>query len=221
MVPRQLFRRPGVVANAQRGQIRRTPVFFRDRDSPEPAEILDRNIDAVVAENNAEFERYQGELLGYPECCLDYYSDHDRYEQRGPELAAVDPIADSIDDSELSNRGETSQTSIDDIVEETADRPHLYAFFTREFYPEPDCDRARNHGVSIYETLRDIYPEPLVEDHFRLNTGWSYLMAQTTAPDTESQSRPSPGVLGREHLQFYLPLAETMRLYSGDETRDF
>lgn len=192
--------------------------FFRDRDSPEPTDILDQNIDAVVTEDNAEFERYQGDLLGYPECCFDYFSDHGRYGKLGPELAAVEPIVDAIDDSELTRGGERPKTSVDDIVGELADRQHFYAFFTREFYPEPDCDQARNCGVSIYETLCDIYPESVVEDHFRLNTGWSYLVAQLTAPDTESQRRPSPGILGREHLLFYLPLAETVRLYSGDET---
>ena len=192
--------------------------FFRDRDSPEPTDILARNIDAVLSGDNGEFERYQGELLGYPECCREYFSDYDRYEQPGPELAAVEPIVDAIDESEISREG--PQTSIDDIVDDVDDCPPLYAFFTREFYPDPDCDHARNRGTSIYETLRDSYPDPVIEDHFRLNAGWSYLMAQTTAPDTESQSRPPPGVLGREHHLFYLPLATTVRLYSGDERRE-
>jgi len=45
--------------------------FFREESAPTPDEILRRNIDAVVSDNRGDFERYQGQLHGYPDCCVD------------------------------------------------------------------------------------------------------------------------------------------------------
>jgi hypothetical protein len=191
--------------------------FFREGDSPAPSEILDRNISAVVNKNRNEFERYQGALHGYPECCIDYFSGYDRNEETGPELDAVEPIVDYINEDRISKEGDAPTTSIDDIVEGIFESPHVYAFFAREFYPEPDCNQARHRGVSIYNTLCDAHPEPIVKDYFRINVGWSYLMAEATAPIKKSSTRPFPGSLGQEHLLFYLPLAVTTQLYQKDE----
>ncbi|WP_280536813.1 hypothetical protein [Halopenitus sp. POP-27] len=189
--------------------------FFREDDAPAPTDVLDRNIDAVVTGDRGEFEQYQGALHGYPECCIEHFSECERTEEMGPELEAVEPVADHIDTSEISKNGEIPSTSIDTITDGIFESPHVYAFFAREFYPEPDCDQARHRGISIYDTLRDVYPEPVVKDYFRINAGWSYLMAEATTPDTKGSSRPSPGSLGREHLLFHLPLAVTTRLYQN------
>lgn len=191
--------------------------FFREGDAPAPTDILDRNIDAVVTGNRDEFEQYQGALHGYPECCIDYFSAYERQEETGPELEAVEPIADCIDENEVSKQGGIPSSSIADIVDGIFDSPHVYAFFAREFFPEPNCDQARNRGVSIYDTLCDAYQEPIVKDYFRINAGWSYLMAKATAAERKSSRRPAPGSLGREHLLFYLPLSATLQLYQSDE----
>lgn len=183
--------------------------FFREDDAPSPTDVLDRNIDAVVTGNRADFEQYQGDLHGYPECCIEYFSTYEQQTETGPELEAVEPIENYIDDDVTAERQARSD-SIEDIVDGIFEIPQVYAFFAREFYPEPGCEQARHRGVSIYGTLSDAYPETLVKDYFRLNAGWSYLMAKATAPEQMSAKRPVPGSLGREHLQFYLPLWVTL-----------
>ncbi len=182
--------------------------FFREDAAPAPADVLRRNIDAVVRDELAAFERYQGTLHGYPECCIEYYSDYGRDEETGPELEAVETIAESIEDEAISE-GVDRSTSIEDVTPGLFEIPQAYAFFAREFFPEPECERARRRGISIYDTLCEAHVDDLVRDHFRINAGWSYLMARATAPDTQGETRLSPGVLGWEHLLFYLPLAVT------------
>lgn len=179
--------------------------FFREDAAPAPTDILQRNIDAVVADDRADFEQYQGHLHGYPECCIEYFSTRERQTGTGPELEAVEQIEKYID-SDLTAERQSRSASIEDTVDGIFETPHVYAFFAREFYPEPGCEQARRRGVSIYETLSDAYPEPLVKDYFRLNAGWSYLMAKATAPEQTNSKLPVPGELGREHLRFYLPL---------------
>lgn len=186
--------------------------LFREDDAPAPIDILNRNIDAVVTGDRAEFERYQGALHGYPECCIDYFSEYERSEETGPELEAIEPIVEYINENTIFDP-DTHSTSIDTFIDGIFESPHVYSFFAREFFPEPDCDQARHRGVSIYSSLCDAYTEPLVKDYFRINAGWSYLMAGSTAPDKMNSRRPSAGTLGREHLLFYLPLAVTVQLY--------
>ncbi|SDX74845.1 hypothetical protein [Halopenitus persicus] len=183
--------------------------FFRDEDAPEPTEILQRNIEAVMNDDRAGFEQYQGVLHGYPACCVDYFSDYERRAETGPELEAVETIADCINTDMIRDDVDRS-VSIEEIVDGIFEIPQVYAFFTREFYPEPRCERARRQGVSIYETLCKTYPEDLVKDHFRINVAWSYLMAKATMPENRQTDRPVPGSLGREHLLFYLPLSMTV-----------
>lgn len=183
--------------------------FFRDDTAPAPSDILQRNIEAVVADDRADFEQYQGYLHGYPKCCIEYFSTHERQKKTGPELEAVEPIENYIDDDVIAEH-QACSASIEDIVDGIFETPQAYAFFAREFYPEPGCEQARHRGVSIYETLSNTYPEALVKDYFRLNAGWSYLMAKATAPEQMSAKRPVPGSLGREHLRFYLPLRVTV-----------
>lgn len=183
--------------------------FFRDDAAPAPTDILQRNIEAVVADDRADFEQYQGDLHGYPECCIEYFSTRERQAETGPELEAVESIDKYIDGNVAAERQALS-ASIGDIVDGIFEIPQVYAFFAREFYPEPGCERARHRGASIYEALSDAYPETLVKDYFRLNVGWSYLMAKSTAPEQMNSKRPVPGSLGREHLQFYLPLMVTV-----------
>lgn len=192
--------------------------FFREDDAPAPTDVLERNIEAVVTGDRAGFERYQGALHGYPECCIDYFSGHERGERTGPEVQAVEQIAEYIDESAMPE-GDLPSTPTDAIVDGIFETPQVYAFFAREFFPEPDCDRARHRGIAIYDTLCDTYPERMVKDYFRINAGWSYLMAKATVSESRNTKRPSPGSLGREQLLFYLPLSVTVGLYQSRETR--
>jgi hypothetical protein len=180
--------------------------FFREDDAPGPSEVLDRNIDAVLTDDQAAFAQYQGVLHGYPDCCIEYYAEHDRQTDTGPEIEAMKAIAPYVDDRLDSGNADRS-ASIDELLGGLFETPQAYAFFAREFFPTPGCERARRQGISIYDTLSAAYPEELVEDYFRINAGWSYLMAKATTPDGRSSTRPPPGSLGREHLLFYLPLS--------------
>jgi hypothetical protein len=192
--------------------------FFREDDAPAPTDVLERNIEAVVTGDRAGFERYQGALHGYPECCIDYFSGHERGETTGPELDAVEQITEYIDESAMPD-GDTPSIPIGRIVEGIFQTPQVYAFFTREFFPEPDCDHARHRGIAIYDTLCDTYPERIVRDYFRINAGWSYLTAKATVSENRSTKRLSPGSLGREQLLFFLPLSVTLDLYQNGEMR--
>ena len=182
--------------------------FFGEESAPTPDEILHRNIEAVVSDTRADFERYQGRLHGYPDCCVDWFSTYDRQQTTAPEVAAVDPIADCIDDDAL-QAGPPVSASVDELTDGLFETPAVYGFFTREFFPEPNCDRARRDGLSMYDALCEEFPDALVEDFFRLNAAWSYLMAQATIGAGRSE-RPAPGSLGREQLLFYLPLSSTV-----------
>lgn len=182
--------------------------FFREGSAPAPEEIVRRNIEAVVTGERGAFDAYQGRLHGYPECCIEYFTDT-RQREAAPELEAVEPIADYIDDQAIADRSDLS-SSIEDVVDGLFETPNVYAFLAREFFPEPECDRARRHGLSTYETLCDAYPDELVDDYFRITAGWSYLMANAMAPSTGVPESPSPGSLGREHLLFYLPLSAVL-----------
>lgn len=188
--------------------------FFREESAPTPDDILTRNIEAIITDNRADFERYQGQLHGYPDCCVEWFATHDRQQATGPELAAVEPIDDCLDDDTLED-GPPTSVSVDEITNGLFEIPDVYGFFTREFFPEPDCDRARQYGLSIYEALCDAFPDALVEDFFRINAGWSYLMAEATAATAGRSHRPAPGSLGREQLLFYLPLSKTLCEYRG------
>lgn len=182
--------------------------LFRESDAPVPSDVLDRNIDAVLADDQAAFAAYQGALHGYPECCIEYYTEHDRQANTGPEVDAMEAIETYVDD-ELGSGNMDRSTSIEELLGGLFKTPQAYAFFAREFFPTPGCEQARRRGISIYETLCESYPEKLVKDYFRINAGWSYLMAKATTPDGRRSNRPSPGSLGLEHLLFYLPLSVT------------
>lgn len=188
--------------------------FLREDSGPDPDEIIQRNIEAVVNHEQSEFEQFKGRLHGYPDCCIDYFSSYPRDGDSAPELEAIEPLTDFIDTDAIQNSSKEI-TSIDAIAGGLFETPDAYAFFAREFFPEPGCSRARRQGLSIYEVLCDRYPEKLVKDFFRISAAWSYRMALVTANRSDDSARPVPGSLGREHLISYLPLSavETYSLY--------
>lgn len=185
--------------------------FFREDSAPDPDEIIQRNIEAVMDNNQNDFEQYQGRLHGYPDCCIDYFSSYNRQRDAAPEVDAIKPLTDSIND-DATQGGSNSSTSIDELFDGIFEIPDVYAFFAREFYPELECNQARHQGISIYDVLCDRYPEELVKDYFRINIGWSYQMARNMSTLIEESSKPSPGSFGHEHLLFYLPLSSVTTL---------
>lgn len=180
--------------------------FFRSEGSPSPEDILQKNIDAILDDSFEAFERYQGRLHGYPDCCIDCY--HERSpESPSPEWRSINPYADRVNTQAL---GAGESGSIDAALPQFTEWDGRYAFFAREFFPEPGCGTARSRGRTIYDALVAGGSSRVVEDYFRLIFGYNYLVA--TAVHTGGSHRPMPGDLGREHLMFYLPLHELVTM---------
>lgn len=182
-------------------------VYFFADESPSPRQIIEKNVEATVNETREEFERYQGNLHGYPDCCIEYYQESTRTDGSSPEYRSIEPLEKCVNDQALRRE---SASSLDDVLPKFFENPHSYAFFAHELYPEPECASVRERGVTIYETLTDLLPEQLVRDYFRVNFGWSYLMAQSVRD--RSDDTPGPGSFGREHLLVYLPLQVLLML---------
>ncbi|WP_318570568.1 hypothetical protein [Salinigranum marinum] len=178
--------------------------FFREEESVTPEDVIQKNIDAIPSDSFHNFERYQGRLHGYPDCCIDFY--HERTSNApAPEWRSIKPFADQINDEALGNG---SSAPIDDVLPRFSEWEDRYAFFAREFFPEPGCETALTKGRAIYDGLSSEYSTRLVEEYFGLTFGYNYLVAR--AVHTGGSHRPTPGDLGREHLRFYLPLRELL-----------
>jgi len=173
--------------------------LFRDEDAPEPTDILAENIDAVVNDTADTFERYQGKLHGYPDCCIDFYENR-APDRPCPEWRSVEPFADWIDENAIGN----DVSSIDAVFSRSLDTEDIRAFFAREFFPEPGCETATETGTAIYEGLSTVLQDQLVHDYFRLHFAYNYFVARTMIEGGDR--RPQAGQLGREHLLFYAPL---------------
>lgn len=184
--------------------------LFRSDESPAPEDVIQANIDAIVDDAFEVFERYQGQLHGYPDCCIDFYQDRSP-ETPSPEWRSVEPFTNRIHEDAL---GAGTAASIDDVLTPFSAWEDRYAFFAREFFPEPECETAQAKGRTIYEELSSIVADRLVEDYFRLTFGFNYLVARSV--HAGSTQRPQPGRLGREHLLFYAPLqaASTVSRYA-------
>ena len=180
--------------------------FFQREAAPAPEAVLQRNIDAILNDSFDQFERYQGRLHGYPDCCMDFYCDR-ASTTPSPEWRSVEPFADRIDDEALGNR---PPVSLDDVLPAFSEWDGRYGFFTREFFPEPRCETARAKGLSIYDNLSAEYSNQLIEDYFKLSFGYDYLVAR--AVQNGGSQRPPPGALGQEQLLFYLPLRELLEM---------
>jgi hypothetical protein len=170
--------------------------FFRD-DPPDSGDLIDRNIDATVQDDRDDFESYQGRLHDYPECCIDFFRESDRFDgEESLEARSLDALDSVVDEARL-REGSVTEAPIEDLLPGFFESPQAYAFFAHGFYPEPGCETARKRGVRIYETLTDDLPEPLVRDYFRVNYGWSVLKAG---------SPPDVTTFGRAHCLSFLPL---------------
>lgn len=179
--------------------------FFQEGDAPTPDKIVAENVDAVVDGTRPAFERYQGDVHGYPECCVEAF--HDRAQDRpSPEWRSVEPLASEVRESALAGDG----VSIDDVlpgVFESEGDPSSSSFFAREFFPEPDCETARETGAAVYDALREEFGEMLVRDYFALNYALCYWVAKTLRKQAANRGRrPAAGELGIEHFSFYAPL---------------
>ena len=180
--------------------------FFRVGEAPTPAEIIRRNVDAVFEDEQREFERYQGRLHGYPECCISHFTNR-APNTMGPEIQSVEPLR-SVIRADLIGTG--SGVSIDEILPDFFADEYASAFFSRQFFPEPQCEAARDRGTEIHDALETALDETLVHDYFRLNYALGYVVAYNTL--REGEELPVVGALGIEHVYSYLPLKATLTL---------
>jgi hypothetical protein len=175
--------------------------LFREGEAPDPGEVVRENVGAVVEADRERFEGYRGRLHGYPDCCVDRYVDR-RPDGTPPEVRSVEPLAERVDDAALAG-GPDPSASLADLLPDLLSEPAAFAFFAREFFPGPGCERARRRGVRVYDALAERVAEALVRDYFRFNAGWSVLVAEATREGHGAP--PAPGALGREHLLLHLP----------------
>jgi hypothetical protein len=175
-------------------------VYFFGNDPSDRDELVKRNVEATVNGNRDDFERYQGRIHGYPDCCIEFFREGDRISGReSPEARSLAALDDIIDDDieECARGGSIANIPISELLPRFFESPHSYAFFTHGFYPGPDCETARKNGIDIYETLTETLPQPLVEDFFRVNFGLSFLKAGFG---------PNTTAFGRAHRLSFLPL---------------
>jgi len=179
--------------------------LFRGGEAPSPETVVDRNLEAVVDASRSEFEQYQGRLHGYPDCCIDAFLDRASDDQR-PEARSVAPLADRIDERALHG-----QSSIETVLPDFFESDHAAAYFAREFFPEPDCESARELGETVIDAMTSHLDTTLVRDFVRLNYAYCYAVATRLASEsvTAGATRPGASDLAAEHQLWYLPLATT------------
>ncbi|MFD1587368.1 hypothetical protein ACFR9U_10255 [Halorientalis brevis] len=179
--------------------------LFRGGEAPAPETVVDRNLEAVVDGSRSEFEEYQGRLHGYPDCCIDAFLERASDDER-PEARSVAPLADRIDERALGG-----SSSIETVLPEFFASDHADAFFAREFFPEPDCETAREMGTTVFDAMTAHLDTTLVRDFFRLNYAYCYAVAMTlsNASVAAGAGRPGAGDLAAEHQLWYLPLGTT------------
>lgn len=185
--------------------------FFQANDAPAAGDIIRENVSAVINDEQRAFERYIGELHGYPDCCISQFTDRPP-DAPSPEVRSLDPLASTLQEAILGR----ADVSIQDIVTDFWTYPDAYAFFSRKFFPDPECQTARDRGTEMFHALTGELPEPLVRDYFRLNYALNYTVTKTLMH--EDATHPAVGTLGREHLYLYLPLSGTLDVSRYDET---
>ena len=108
-----------------------------------------------------------------------------------------------------------AQAHLDNYPPDFFENESAYGFFSREFFPEPNCETAIAHGQEIFDGLVEDYDDQLVRDYFRLNYLFCYAIGDSLRRG-DGGERPSVGDFGVEHVYFYLPLgvAKTLERYS-------
>jgi hypothetical protein len=176
--------------------------FFREGDAPDPEDVIHRNVVGVVEETERDFERYQGGLHDYPDCCIDAFM-HRSPGAPAPEVRSVEALS-CVREERIGASG----VSVADVLPDFFEDPHAYSFFSRKFFPEPDCGTAPERGRDIFEGLTAAFSERMARDTFRLNYALCYTLAHSLTP--EGGELPLVGSLGTEHVYAYLPLKNAL-----------
>lgn len=74
--------------------------FFREDEAPPPAEIMRRNVAAIIDDAPRTFERYEGKLHGYPKCCITHFLDRSQ-NAPSPEMRSVAPLESVLREDQL------------------------------------------------------------------------------------------------------------------------
>ncbi|MFB6282696.1 MAG: hypothetical protein ABEK59_02020 [Halobacteria archaeon] len=174
-------------------------VYFLKDDETEESDVLEANIQAVVENDRESFERYQGRLHGYPDCCIEYFHDRTR---ESPEKKSVNQLESYVNETENGV----------DIRDGILDEDMAYGFFSKEFFPEPDCDTAQELGKKVYESLSSEIPRELVNDYFRMNYRYGREVAKLV--ETKGKRRPGLKDVRNGFGKMYLPYNIVARLPS-------
>ena len=176
-------------------------IYFVGNDSIDEEDVLEVNIEAVVEKDRERFERYQGEIHGYPDCCIDYFHERD---DTSPERRSVEQI----------DLGAEQQTDPDEptisIPDSYFEMDSSYRFFSKEFFPEPGCSEATQKGRKIYDYLDRKLPTGLVRDYFKTNYLYGRKVAELV--ETKGERRPGPSKMNDTFTELYLPLKLVSRL---------
>ncbi|WP_433629352.1 hypothetical protein [Halomicrococcus sp. NG-SE-24] len=180
-------------------------IYFHPEDhAPKPREIVRRNVTAIVNDDEHAFDRYKGRIHGYPECCIASFAERN---SESPERRSVASLETQVRADSI---GTDANVSIEDILPDFFATPAAYSFFSRQFYPEPQCHAAQSRGEEIYEELSNELSEVVARDHFRLNYALCYTV--TASLGRGNGELPAVGALGTEHIYHYLPLKNALSI---------
>lgn len=166
-------------------------------ERPDADRLVRESVRAVTTGSRRRYQELLGDLLGYPDCCVTFFAD--RGSGPPPELRSTAPFRSLVDADALENAAH-----LESVLPGFADRPAAHAFFAREFYPEPGCERAITRGRRVVEVLREAADELVAADYVRLNYLYGLRLAKTVA-EGGGGGRPELGDLGPEHGYFLLP----------------
>lgn len=193
------------------GEVVAVPEWFRDGTAvhhgvrlvlappgavPDADRLVRESVRAATTGSRRCYQEVLGDLLGYPDCCIAFFADRG---DRPPEWRSTAPLRSLVDVDAL-----RSAEHLEAVLPGFTDQSAGFAFFAREFYPEPSCDRAVARGRRVHEVLRDAAGGRIADDYFRLNYLYGLRLAMTVAGGG-GDGRPELGDLGPEHGYLYLP----------------
>lgn len=124
--------------------------FFREHP-PDSVDLVDRNIEATVQNDREAFGSYQGRLHGYPDCCIGYFREGDRFDGEGSlEVHSINALNDVVDERRV-REGPIADTPIGKLLPGFFESPQSYAFFAHGFIRS---QVVRQHGRKGYGYTR-------------------------------------------------------------------
>lgn len=163
--------------------------------APDAEQLVRNSVRAATTGSRRRYQEVLGDLLGYPDCCVAFFADRGG---QPPEWRSTASLRSLVNVDALQ-----AAEHLEDVLPGFTDRPAAFAFFAREFYPEPGCDQAVSRGRQVHEVISEAAGEQVADDFLRLNYLYGLRLAMTVAKG--GGGRPELGDLGPEHGYLYLP----------------